>query len=82
MFKHAILSSHSLGQKIKGVNKSPNILSKYLKNDISKISSECNDNLFTNLSNIYKTNMEIKHKPIVNIGGDHSISIQRAQFFE
>jgi arginase len=75
MFKHAILSSHSLGQKIKGVDKSPSILSKYLKNDISKINSQCGDHLFKNLSNIYKTNMEIKHKPIVNIGGDHSISI-------
>lgn len=75
MFKHVILSSHNLGQKIKGVEKSPNILSKYLQKDISKISSECNDNLFTNLSNIYKTNMDINNKPIVNIGGDHSISI-------
>ena len=75
MFKHAILSSHSLGQKIKGVNKSPNILSKYLKNDILKINSQCGDHLFKNLSNIYTTNMEIKNKPIVNIGGDHSISI-------
>ena len=37
MFKHAILSSHSLGQKIKGVDKSPSILSKYLKMIFQKL---------------------------------------------
>lgn len=74
MFKHAILSSHNLGQKIKGVEKSPKILSNYLNKDIIKINSQCNDDLFKNIKRIYKSNHECKY-PRVNIGGDHSISI-------
>ena len=74
MFKHAILSSHNLGQKIKGVEKSPKILSNYLNKDIIKINSQCNDDLFKNIKRIYKSNHECKG-PRVNIGGDHSISI-------
>lgn len=73
MSKNIILFPHRLGQQRAGVNKTPNMIKPFLKNEkISQVKPRgC---LFKNLNNLYDLNSEVKF-PKVNIGGDHSMSI-------
>ena len=73
MFKNVILFPHKLGQVRTGVQKTPDIMKHFLNiKNISRVSSK--NCLFKNLENLYKYNQN-HLDPILNIGGDHSMSI-------
>lgn len=75
MAKNILLFPHKLGQLRDGVNNTPNIIRyfiKYKNRNIINISSE--NNFFKNLKKLYNANVSLQ-KPILNIGGDHSMSI-------
>tara|TARA_B100000524_G_scaffold337253_1_gene227755 strand:+ start:200 stop:1018 length:819 start_codon:yes stop_codon:yes gene_type:complete len=74
MFKNVILCRHNLGQRLKEVSNSPDILSKYINKDIHKIDSQCKTKFNKSIENIFTTNKEVIG-PRINIGGDHSITI-------
>lgn len=75
MFRRAILSKNRFGQMKKGVEKTPDILKEYLHPHTEVYSvSQCND-LFEHLNKLYNKNMSMKQNRIVNIGGDHSMTI-------
>lgn len=75
MVKNIILFPHKFGQLRDGINKTPDILRHFLRyknKNITKIRSQ--NCLFKNLTNLYDANMCYTN-PILNIGGDHSMSI-------
>jgi len=73
MFKNIILFPHKLGQLRVGVQKTPDIVKHFLKNkNIMRVSTR--NCLFKNLENLYNFNQDHLN-PILNIGGDHSMSI-------
>jgi arginase len=70
-----ILFPHSLGQTKHGTEKAPAFLAKYInrnKHDIKKVKT--GNSLFKNIKLLYEANQKTSGK-IVNIGGDHSMSI-------
>ena len=74
-YKTIILFPHNLGQTKTGTEKAPASLNKYInhkKNSIKKVKNT--GSLFKNINDLYKINAKTKGK-IVNIGGDHSMSI-------
>jgi arginase len=74
-YKTIILFPHNLGQTKTGTEKAPNLLNKYInkkRHIIKKVKTT--NNLFKNINELYKINNSTKGK-IVNIGGDHSMSI-------
>ena len=74
-YKTIIMFPHNLGQTKLGVEKTPQKLDKYInkkKHFIKRVKDT--NNLFTNINNLYKINMSTSGK-IINIGGDHSMSI-------
>ncbi len=60
------------GQRLMGVEKTPEILKDVLNGTIKNV--HCTDDLDENLYNLYNENMKTYSKK-VNIGGDHSMSI-------
>lgn len=74
MFKNVILCRHNLGQRLKDVSNSPDILSKYINKNMNIIDSNCNTKFNKSIENIFITNKEVIG-PRINIGGDHSITI-------
>ena len=75
LYKTIILFPHNLGQTKPGAEKTPKYLSKYINKKTHNIKKVKNtDNLFKNLEDLYKINNSSTGK-IVNIGGDHSMSI-------
>ncbi len=76
MQRNIVFFSHSLGQLKTGVSKNFKHIKPLLssKNNIHNVS--CTNNLFNNLKDLYKINSNIDKKhPVINIGGDHSMSI-------
>ena len=74
-FKNVILFKHHLGQKRKGVSKSPDILKPFLNLDqVNCEEVKCTDNIFDNLRNLYYVNKSVSGNRL-NIGGDHSMAI-------
>jgi len=74
-YKTVILFPHSLGQSRHGADKAPRYLEKYInkkKHTVKKIKNS--NDLFKNIQLLYDANKKTKTK-IVNIGGDHSMSI-------
>ena len=74
-YNTVILFPHSLGQTKLGTDKAPHFLSKYVnkkKHQVKKIVNT--GNLFKNINALYQANQATTGK-IVNIGGDHSMSI-------
>ena len=74
-YNTVILFPHSLGQSNLGTEKAPHFLSKYVnkkKHQVKKIANT--GNLFKNINALYQANQASTGK-IVNIGGDHSMSI-------
>lgn len=74
-YNTVILFPHSLGQSNLGTEKAPHFLSKYVnkkKHQVKKIVNT--GNLFKNINALYQANQASTGK-IVNIGGDHSMSI-------
>jgi arginase len=74
-YKTVVLFPHSLGQSNLGTEKAPHYLSKYVnkkKHLVKKITDT--GNLFKNINALYQANQASTGK-IVNIGGDHSMSI-------
>ena len=67
MFKNVILCRHNLGQRLKDVSDSPNILSKYINKNINIIDSNCNTKFSKSIENIFITNKEVIG-PRINIG--------------
>jgi arginase len=74
-YKNIILFPHNLGQTKKGTENAPKILNKYInhKKHIVMV-VKTTDNFFKNINNLYNKNKSTKGK-IINIGGDHSMSI-------
>ena len=74
-YNTVILFPHSLGQTKLGTDKAPHFLSKYVnkkKHQVKKIANT--GNLFKNINALYQANQSTTGK-IINIGGDHSMSI-------
>lgn len=74
-YNTVILFPHSLGQTKLGTDKAPHYLNKYInkkKHQVKKIVNT--GNLFKNINALYQANQASTGK-IVNIGGDHSMSI-------
>ncbi len=74
-YNTVVLFPHSLGQSNLGTEKAPHYLNKYInkkKHQIKKITDT--GNLFKNINALYQANQGSTGK-IVNIGGDHSMSI-------
>jgi arginase len=70
-----ILFPHSLGQTKHGTEKAPAFLANYInrnKHEIKKVNT--GNSLFKNIKLLYEANKKTSGK-IVNIGGDHSMSI-------
>jgi arginase len=67
-----ILFPSRLGQKIKGVDRTPLIFKDLIKGNINIVN--CSENLDDNLNNLYLENLKVG-SPKINIGGDHSMSI-------
>ena len=74
MFRNIILFPHRAGQKRLGVDKTPLLLKPLFHPNCNIIDTPVNNNLQTNLYNLYKKNFFINGTR-VNIGGDHSMSI-------
>jgi len=74
-YKTIILFPHNLGQTKTGTEKAPKYLKKFINRKKHIIKTVKNTgNLFKNIKDLYKANEKSKGK-IVNIGGDHSMSI-------
>ena len=74
-YKTIILFPHSLGQTKTGTEKAPKFLEKFInkeKHNIKKVKNT--GNLYKNINQLYDINKNTNGK-IVNIGGDHSMSI-------
>ena len=74
-YKTIILFPHNLGQTKTGTEKAPKYLSKFInrkKHDVKLVKNT--GNFFKNINELYKKNAKSVGK-IVNIGGDHSMSI-------
>ena len=70
-----ILFPHKLGQSRAGINKTPEYLTRYIKNDI--IHMKLTNNFYKNIQILYDINAEIntvKNARKINIGGDHSMA--------
>tara|TARA_B100000282_G_C31636109_1_gene446189 strand:- start:120 stop:914 length:795 start_codon:yes stop_codon:yes gene_type:complete len=74
MFRNIVLFPHRAGQKRPGVDKTPYFIKSLLHPHSKVIESPVNNDLNTNLYNLYQKNVLIDG-PRVNIGGDHSMSI-------
>ena len=75
MFRRAILSKNKFGQMKSGVEKTPDILKEYLHPHTEVYSvSQCG-NLFEHLNELYLKNKSINKDKVVNLGGDHSMTI-------
>ena len=74
MFRNIILFPHRAGQRRLGVEKTPYFIKSLLHPNSNVIETSVNNDLYTNLYNLYQKNVLI-HGPRVNIGGDHSMSI-------
>lgn len=74
-YKNIILFPHNLGQTKLGVEKAPAYLNKFI-NHKKHVVNNVRDtgDMFKNLTNLYRMNARLGGK-IVNIGGDHSMSI-------
>jgi arginase len=74
-YKNIILFPHNLGQTKKGTENAPKILNKYINHKKHRVMVvKTTDNFFKNINNLYNKNKSTKGK-IINIGGDHSMSI-------
>jgi arginase len=74
-YKTIILFPHSLGQTKKGSEDAPKYLKKFINKKTHRIKIVKNTgNLFKNIHDLYEANKKTTGK-IVNIGGDHSMSI-------
>jgi arginase len=74
-YKNIILFPHNLGQTKKGTENAPKILNKYINHKKHRVMVvKTTDNFFKNINNLYNKNKLTKGK-IINIGGDHSMSI-------
>ena len=74
-YNTVVLFPHSLGPSNLGTEKAPHYLSNYInkkKHQVKKIANT--GNLFKNINALYQANQASTGK-IVNIGGDHSMSI-------
>ena len=65
-----ILFPHKLGQSREGINKTPDYLTRYIKNDI--IHMKLTNNFYKNIQILYDINAINARK--INIGGDHSMA--------
>lgn len=75
-FKNIILFSHKLGQTKLGVDKTPNYMKHFINHKTHKlIQVKSTGDLFKNLQHLYNANKKCGKRPIVNIGGDHSMAI-------
>lgn len=81
MLKNIITFPHSLGQRLKGVEKGAILYSKHLRNihphnKFNSIVVSCKNDFFYNINQLYKTNTQINNQEFrLNIGGDHSMSL-------
>lgn len=74
-YQTVLLFPHSLGQTKLGTEKAPHYLDKYINKKTHQVKKIKNTgNLFRNINELYQANKESSGK-IVNIGGDHSMSI-------
>ena len=74
-YKTIILFPHNLGQTKIGVEKAPKYLNKFINRKKHNVKLVKNTgNLFKNINELYKKN-ETSTGKIINIGGDHSMSI-------
>jgi arginase len=75
-FKHIILFSHKLGQTKPGVDKTPVYMKSFINPKNHKIINvKSTGDMFKNIQHLYKANKKCGKRPIVNIGGDHSMAI-------
>ena len=75
-FKHVILFPHKLGQTKSGVDKTPASMKSFINRTNHRIINvKSRGNLFKNIQNLYNANKKCGKHPIVNVGGDHSMSI-------
>jgi arginase len=74
-YETVILFPHSLGQSNLGTEKAPDYLNKFINKKNHRIKKIKNTgNLFKNINALYQANAAAGGK-IINIGGDHSMSI-------
>jgi arginase len=74
-YETVILFPHSLGQSNLGTEKAPHYLNKFINKKTHRIKKIKNTgNLFKNINTLYQANQAASGK-IINIGGDHSMSI-------
>ena len=70
-----LLFPHSLGQSNLGTEKAPQYLNKYINKKTHQVKNiKDTGNLFQNINALYQANQGASGK-IINIGGDHSMSI-------
>ena len=74
MFKNIVLFAHKEGQKKIGVEKTPAIFKSFITKNDSIKSTMNYQNLYKNINNLYNINSKLEN-PILNVGGDHSLSI-------
>jgi len=75
LYKTIILFPHNLGQTKPGTEKAPYYLKKYINKKKHNVKLVKNTgNFFKNIDKLYKEN-SISSGKIINIGGDHSMSI-------
>ena len=75
MFNNIIYFPHSLGQQREGVDKTPEIIDKFINNNSNRMWVKTNpDNFYKNIENLYRLNRQYL-SPKINIGGDHSMAI-------
>tara|TARA_B110000495_G_C22926016_1_gene541145 strand:- start:273 stop:1067 length:795 start_codon:yes stop_codon:yes gene_type:complete len=74
MFRNIILFPHRAGQRRPGVDKTPYFIKSLLHPQCNVIDTPVNNDLQTNLYNLYQKNV-LTTGTRVNIGGDHSMSI-------
>ena len=74
MFRNIILYPSRIGQKLYGVDETPQLIKPLLNQNMNIINTTVKNNLFTSLDNLYINNLFVKG-PRINIGGDHSMSI-------
>jgi len=75
MFRRAILSKNRLGQTKYGVEKSPDVLKKYLNPNTIVHSVNQGIDIFDHLNQLYLQNAFMRRERVLNIGGDHSMTI-------
>lgn len=74
-YKTIVLFLHSLGQAHKGTEKAPLYINKFINHKKHNVKTVANTgNFYKNINKLYKVDKNIRGK-IVNIGGDHSMSI-------